>query len=225
VSSGSDPVGAGLVRSLAQPGGQVTGLSSVACELAAKRLELLRGLVPSARRVAVLWDPASDGDRCEWDRTNAAAPDLGVAVISLPVSRKSDFPAAFRLAQAERAEALAAFSSSIINTNSRLVVECAASLRLPAIYAQRQYAEAGGLAFYGPSFEERYRRSAVFVDKILRGARPADLPIEKSQRFQLGLNMATARSLDLPIERGLRTQVDEVLAGPAASPGCPETVE
>jgi putative tryptophan/tyrosine transport system substrate-binding protein len=225
VSSGSDPVGTELVDSLAQPGGNVTGLSSAACELAAKRLELLRDMVPSARRLAVLWNPDNRGDECEWKKTVDAAPGFGFDVISLKVRQEADFAAAFRLARTERAEVLAALSSSVINNNSKLVVECAAALRVPGIYAQRQYIDRGGLAFYGPSFEERYRRAAVFVDKILRGARPADLPIEKAQRFQFGLNMEAARSLDLRISRGLRTQADEVMSKPVASPTCPEPVE
>jgi putative ABC transport system substrate-binding protein len=238
VSSGSDPVGSGVVRSLKRPGewdpgeprppatslcddtGQewnVTGLASGAKELAGKRLELLKQLVPEARRVAVLWNPSNSGDWGERLETEAAAHQLGIDPIWLGVTSASDIPAAFQEAQRQRAEALAAFNSTILNSNSARIVDCAAAARLPAIYSVQVYTNRGGLMSYGPDFVERYRRAAVFVDKLLQGARPGELSIEKAQRFQLVVNSATATSLGLTIPRSILVQVNQVVTQPATA--------
>lgn len=208
----SDPVRTGLVASLARPGGNVTGSTSNAPQLAGKRLELLKELVPSVSRVAVLWDPSNRGDISEWEATQDAAKRLGMhPPMSLEVTAPGEFVDVFHRAVAERTQALVPLASSLIIDHRIEIVKFTSVTRLPAIFSQSEFVEAGGLMSYGPNYRDLYRRAAVFVDKILKGARPADLPVEKAQRYTLVVNLRTAQALGLTIPRALRVQVDEVI--------------
>ena len=213
MASASDPVGSKLVESLARPGGRITGLTSSAAQLTGKRLQLLREAFPRVSLVAYFWDSTNPGDREEQLRLGAAAQTLAVQLISLDIQGSArSFRAVFTKAVDERAEALITFASGIINNNPEPIVSFAAERSLPAIYAQRDFVtEHGGLMAYGPSYPDMYRRAAVMLDKILSGARPAVLPVEKPRRFTLLVNRQTARALPFDIPRALLVQVDEVV--------------
>lgn len=215
MASSSDPVGSGLVDSLARPGGRITGLTSNAPQLTGKRLQLLREAYPHAFRVGYFWDSTNPGDREEQARLEAAAQTLAVKLIPLDVQGSArGIRAACSKAVDERSEALITFASGIINNNPEPIVGCAEERGLPAIYAQRDFVtEHGGLMAYGPSYPDMYRRAAVFLDKVLKGAKPALLPVEKPARFMLVVNMEAAQLLRFDIPRSILVQVDEVVYG------------
>jgi putative ABC transport system substrate-binding protein len=204
-----DPVEAGLVASLAHPGGNLTGLSVMAPEFQAKRLQLLKEAVPGVSRVAVLWNAASPGAR--WRAMQAPARALGIALQSLAVHSPDDFDRAFEAAIRDRAEALYAMSDPLIGSHTAQIIAFAARHRLPTTFEHREYAEAGGLMAYGPNLQAMFHRAAAFVDKILKGAKPGDLPIERPTRFELVINLKTAKVLDLPMPPILLLQADEVI--------------
>jgi putative ABC transport system substrate-binding protein len=214
-----DLVAAGLISSLARPGGNITGLSELTPELGAKRLELLKEAVPKVRRVAVLWNPAyserfSANFRfwsSDWVELRAAAQVLGMTLQSVEIRGPDDFDTAFSAMTKERADALIAFPDPVIVLHRRRIADLAAMSRLPAMYASREVVDAGGLMFYGPSIAEMFRRAAVYVDKILKGAKPADLPMEQPTKFELVLNLKTAKALGLTIPQSLLRRVDEVI--------------
>ena len=205
----NDPVQAGLVASLARPGGNVTGLTFLLSDLAAKRLEMLRQIAPKTARVGILWNP--DHTDPDFRETQTAAPKLGVDVVSLEVRRPGDFEAAFRAALRDRIDALIVVSSRLMTLERRRILEFATIHRLPVATGWGAWAEGGALLTYGPNIDDIVRRSAVHVDKILRGARPADLPFEQPTKFELVINMKTAKVLGLMIPHSLLLRADRVI--------------
>ena len=210
----ADPVTSGLVTNLARPGANVTGLFALAAELVSKRLELLKQAVPAGIRIAVLWQPGGLGERTERDMLNAAdaaARALGVQLQFVAARRPADIEGAFFEMTRERAQALTVFPSSMLFADRRRVVDLAAKNRLPAMYLTRQYVEAGGLMSYAPNIPDLFRRAAAYVDKILKGANPGDLPVEQPTKFELVINLKTARALGLTIPQSMLARADEVI--------------
>ena len=206
----SDPVRAGLVASLARPGGNVTGLTSLSGELPGKWMELLKETLPRVSRVAVLWDPA--GDPRQVDTSDAAARSLGVRLHVLKVGRVGGFDPAFAEARKNDAGALIVLGSPFFYVHRARLVELAAKHRLPAIYAQREFVVgSGGLMSYGTDYHHQFRRAATYVDKILKGAKPADLPIEQPTKFEFVINLKTAKALGLTIPPAVLARADEVI--------------
>jgi putative ABC transport system substrate-binding protein len=203
-----DPIGAGLVASLARPGGNVTGFIFRAVELAGKLLQILKEMVPAVTRVAVLWDPETGAPQFRVAET--AARSLGVKLMSLPVRGTLDLDAAFETARRQRAGALLQLSSRMMSDNREAIAERALKHRLPGM-GEIGFAEAGGLASYGPRAADNFRRAAVYVDKILKGARPGDLPVEQPTKFALIINLKTAKALGLTIPPTLLARADEVI--------------
>jgi len=207
-----DPVGTGLIASLARPGGNVTGLSySVGLEIFSKQLELLKETVPKVRRVAVLSNPAHPAHPLQIREVNVAARSLGVQLQLLEARGPSEFDGAFAAMAKERVGALLVLSDAMLNSHRTRLADLAARSRLPAAYGVRESVEAGGLMSYGPSFLDLFRRSAAYVDKILKGAKPADLPVEQPTKFELVINLKTAKALGLPIPPSLLQRADKVI--------------
>jgi putative tryptophan/tyrosine transport system substrate-binding protein len=206
-----DPVKTGLVESLARPGGNVTGLSLLTPELAPKRLELLKEAVPTLARVAVLWNAANPVKVLDWHETQAAASVLGLQLQSLEVRGSPDFDGAFDAATRDRAEALVVLPDGLINSHRKQIVDFATASRLPGMYPYREFVEAGGLMSYAPSYVDLFRRAAVYVDRILQGAKPADLPVEQPTKFELVLNRKTAQALGITFPPTLLILADEVI--------------
>jgi putative ABC transport system substrate-binding protein len=206
---GVDPVQVGLVTSLGRPGGNATGVSVFTTELAQKRLELLHQLVPSATTIALLVNPKSYGTGKE--QMEDAARDLGLKLLVLEASIESDFEAAFAIAAQQRAEALWVTADPYFTTQHAKIVALAARHRLPAAYPWRQYAEAGGLMSYGPELTWAYHQIGLYAGRILKGAKPTDLPVQLPTKFQLLINHTTAKALGLEISRILLAQADEVI--------------
>jgi putative ABC transport system substrate-binding protein len=208
MSPGGDPVGQGFVTSLARPGGNVTGTSTMELDLSGKRLEILKELVPGAARVAVLWAPQLSASLSE---VRAAARGLGAELLELQVTQAGDLDHAFETASRDRADAMIVMASTLFFGLRAQMAALALHHRLPAIYPLPSYAHAGGLVVYGPSDTEYYRRAAVYVDKILKGAKPGDLPVEQPMKFELVINMQTAKALGLAIPPALLFQATEVI--------------
>jgi putative ABC transport system substrate-binding protein len=209
-----DPVTDGLVQSLARPGGNVTGLTLLAPELVPKRLQLLKEAVPGVSRVAALWHPAAHGERTMRDMvkdTEVAARTLGVQLQLLGVAGPNDFDMAFSAMTRERADALIVFAGPILYGEHRRIVDLAAKHRLPAIYAWREAVDSGGLMSYGANIPDLFRRAATYVGKILKGAKPADLPVEQPTKFELVVNLKTAKALGLTIPASLLVRADQVI--------------
>jgi putative ABC transport system substrate-binding protein len=210
----ADPVASGLVTSLARPGGNVTGLSSVAPELVGKRLELLKQAVPGVSRVAVLWQPGGADERTEKDLLKEAevvARTLGVRLQFVEARGPADFDRAFSDMTRARAGALTVLGSSMFVNERKRLVGLAAKHRLPAVYTSRESVDAGGLMAYGANFADLFRRAATYVDKILKGAEPADLPVEQPTKFELVINLKAAKALGLAIPPSLLGRADEVI--------------
>jgi putative tryptophan/tyrosine transport system substrate-binding protein len=205
-----DPVGSKLVASLARPGGNVTGLSNLGTDLAAKRLEILREAFPELRQLATLLNTDYSGGVTETGEVQAAAAALGLEIIPLPIRRVEDIAAALEGLKG-RAQALYTTGDPLVNAQRLRINTFALAARLPTMFSQRQYLEVGGLMSYGPNFLDLNRRSADYVDKILRGATPADLPVEQPTKFDLVINLITARALGLTIPATLLTRADEVI--------------
>jgi len=209
-----DAVGSGLVTSLARPGGNVTGLSILAPELVGKCLEQLTQAVPGVSRVAVLWHPGGGVERTEKDmlkEADVAGRALGVRLQVVEARGPADFDRAFSEMTRTRAGALTVLGSPMFFNERRRLVDLAAKNRLPTVYPWREFVDAGGLMSYGPNFADMYRRAAVYVDKILRGAQPADLPVEQPTKFELVINLKTAKGLGLTIPPSLLLRADEVI--------------
>jgi putative ABC transport system substrate-binding protein len=206
----SDPLRSGIVSSLAQPGGNITGLSLMVPDLDGKRLELLKEAVPKVARVAFLWQPGGRGN-LPLTRMEAAAKALGLKLQSLPVRSLDDFEGAFARAKKERAQVLITTTGSRINTQQRRVLDFAAKNRLPAIYHYSEFVEAGGLMSYGPDNTDIWRRAADFVDKILKGAKPRDLPIEQPKKFEFTINLKAAKQIGLTIPPNVLARADKVI--------------
>lgn len=211
MATGDDPVARGVVASLAMPGGNITGVSSDAGEIAGKRLEVLKQTVPSLTRVGVLWYARDPGAAANFEETQAAARALRVQVRSLEVGRPVDFDTIFRSAIAGRVQGLAVLSSGVVNTYRRRIVEFSIKNRLPAAFAQAAFVDTGGLMFYGPNTAGQYRRVAYFIDKILKGTKPADLPIEQPTKFEFVINLKTAKQIGLIIPPNVLARTDRVI--------------
>ena len=207
----TDPVAAGLVDSLARPGGNLTGFSSIEAVLAGKRLELLKETVSKLSRVAVLWDPRNPGSTQEWKETQLAARELGLQLHSMEVSSADKYQNAFKEAIRARSGALAVLSTPLASSNQKQIAELAARNRLPAIYVQGNFVTDGGLMSYGSDRAERYRRVAVFVDKILKGTKPADLPVEQPTKFEFIINLKAAKQIGLTIPPNVLARADKVI--------------
>jgi len=209
-ATAGDPVGSGLVASLARPGGNVTGLATLANELAGKRLELLREVVPSLRRLAIMGNVGNPYITLELGEVRAAARMLGLEAITLEIRRAQDLASAFE-ALKSGADALYVCTDALVNTHRIRINIAALGERLPTMHGSRDFVEAGGLMSYGPNFPDMFRRTADYVDKILRGAKPGDLPVEQPTKFDLVVNLTTAKALRLEIPPTLLTRADEVL--------------
>ena len=205
-----DPVGAGLVASLARPGGNVTGLSVLQPDLAAKRLELLREVVPNVRHLAVLHHVGASIAKLEIAEVEAAAQKLGLEVVTSEIRRAEDIAPALE-ALVGRADALYVLTDPLLFVNRMRINILALGARLPTIYGFREYVEAGGLISYGPNFPDLFRRSADFVDKILRGAKPGDIPVEQPTKFDFVVNVIVAKALRITVPRTLLARADEVI--------------
>src|SRR6267142_349519 len=204
----SDPVGDGLVASLARPGGNITGLSMMAPELGQKRLQLLEELFPKvSRAVAVLWNPAYVGMLARFEQAQVAAPAVGLTVRSVEVRDTHELDVAFEAIIREHPDGLLLLVDPFTFSQRARIVEFAAEQRLPVIYESSDFVDVGGLISYGPNINDMYRRSATYVDKILRGAKPADLPIEQPTKFELVISMKTAKALGLTIPRSLLLRI------------------
>jgi putative ABC transport system substrate-binding protein len=202
-----DPVRDGFVASLAHPGGNVTGLTNMSPDLAGKRLQLLREALPRLSRLAVL-GPRGVSD---WKELTGLTDALGVKLHRLEVKAPEDFGRAFKAATESSADGLLVLPSPLTNPNAKLLVRLAAEHRLPAMYSVRHYADVGGLMAYGPNLADLHRRAALYVDKILKGAKPANLPVEQPTKFDLVINLKTAKALGLRISPALLLQADRVI--------------
>ena len=211
MASHPDPVGSGLVASLARPGTNVTGLSNVAAELVSKQLQLLKEVVPGISRVAVLWNPTVATQRLALQRMEAAAQSLGLQLQLLEARAPTDFVNAFSTMTRGRAGAVITLSSSMFFAERSRLAELAVQSRLPSMYTVREYAQAGGLITYGPDIRDNWRRAASYVDKILKGAKPADLPVEQPTKFELIVNLKTAKALSLTLPPTLLARADEII--------------
>jgi putative ABC transport system substrate-binding protein len=205
-----DPVGVGLAKSLARPGGAVTGLTSLNSELIAKRLQLLKEAFPAIQRVGALLDP-STGLSTQWSVAEHAASSLGVTLDLLRVQKAADLSVAFDRAVRQRDEALVVGAGTVLQTHIPRVVGFVATHRLPAIYANPEFVEAGGLMAYSVSFPHLYRRAATYIDRILKGASPGDLPIEQPTHFQLIVNLKTAQTLRLTLPQSVLVRADRII--------------
>jgi len=207
----TDPVATGLVNSLARPGGNVTGFTSIETALAGKRLELLKETLPKLLRVAVLWDPQNSSSAQEWKETQTAAQSLGLQLHSMGVRSADGFENAFKEAVTARSAALAACSTPLAASNQERIVGLAAKNRLPAIYVQGSFIVSGGLMSYGADRTERYKRVSVFVDKILKGTKPADIPVEQPTKFEFIINLKAAKQIGLTIPQKVLARADKVI--------------
>jgi putative tryptophan/tyrosine transport system substrate-binding protein len=211
MAASGDPVGTGLVASLARPGGNVTGLSAFVRDLQAKRVELLRDMLPGIARVAGLFNMSNPALPLEWKEVEMAARSLGIQPQLLDVRTPEDLRHAFDAAITQRADALVVGIDGLTQRNRGTIADLATQHRLPAIYAGREFVDAGGLISYGVSYPDLYYRAARFVDKIFKGTKPADLPVEQPVRFELVINLKTAHALGLTIPPSLLFQADEVI--------------
>jgi putative ABC transport system substrate-binding protein len=211
MGNASDPVGTGLVASLARPGGNVTGLSDFNIGVVRKRLELVKDVIPSASRVAVLLNPANPTNPLQLQELQAAAPALGLTLLSLEAKRPEDIDLAFTAIRRESPSGLIQVGDSLFGTNQKRILEHLVAIRLPAIYSTRVGVDAGGLMSYGTNFDDLYRRAATYVDKLLKGTKPADLPVEQPTKFQLVINLKAARRINLTIPPAVLMWADEVI--------------
>ena len=206
-----DPVEAGLVKSLARPGGTMTGITMLAFELVGKRLEALKEAAPRVSRVAVLSSPAHPGEQRELSESQKTAGNVGITLLYHPVGTTADVNAALDATVSEKANALLAFPDPVTSSHRRQIVEFAAKRRLPSVFGWSESVEAGGLMSYGPDHDALWRRLAVYVDKILKGTKPADLPIEQPTKFELVINLKTAKQIGLTIPPNVLARADRVI--------------
>jgi putative ABC transport system substrate-binding protein len=211
ISGAGDPVGTGLVDSLARPGGHLTGISDAAVQLSPKRLEFLKEVAPGLRRVAVLWNAADLGMTLRYRATEAAAQTLGVEIQPFGVREPDDFEEAFAAMKREMPDGILMVSDALTTLNRQRIYDFAAAHRLPAIYEFDFLVRDGGLMAYGPDQDESFERVAALVDRILKGAKPADLPFEQPTRFRLAINLKTAKALGLTVPDWLLGRADEVI--------------
>ena len=206
-----DPVGSGLVTNLAHPGGTVTGFSVLAAALSAKRLQLLKETVPRLTRVAALWNPDTQWHAKAVEELKAVAPSLSIELSFVSVRTPEDFAPAFSAVSRAHAQALYVFDDAQFVVHRRTLLRLASKARLPGIYGVRHFPDEGGLMSYGANYADHWRRSAGYVDKILKGAKPGDLPVEQSTKFEFVVNLRTAKALGLTIPRSILLQADEVI--------------
>jgi putative ABC transport system substrate-binding protein len=211
MANAGDPLGSGLVASLARPGGNVTGMSLMAPDLGGKRLELLKELLPRLSRVAVLWNASNPYSALVFKETQAAGQTLGIQVHSVEVRSPGDFASAFAATRALGSDALIVVEDPLTVSHGTLIAEFTADNRVPALYGLKEFSVAGGFISYGASLADLWRRSAGYVDKILKGAKPADLPVQQPTKFELVINLRTAKSLGLEIPPMLLARADEVI--------------
>ncbi len=211
MAASGDPVASGLVASLGRPGGNVTGLSLFNVEMYAKRVELLKEVLPKLARIAAIFNMGNPVTASQWNVVEASARSLGIQAQLLDVRRPEDLPRAFDAAAKQRAQALIVGLDGVTQGNLRPIAERAAKQRLPSIYGAKEYADFGGLITYGASDPHMYRRAATFVDKIFKGAKPADLPVEQPTTFELVINLKTAKALGLTIPQSVLARADEVI--------------
>ena len=206
-----DPVGTGIVASLSRPGGNITGLTSISPELESKRIELLREVVPKLSHIAVLWNPKNAFHAIENKQVETAAAALRMKVLYLGVEVQEQIGNAFAQILKERPGALLVLADRVFLHNRALIMDFAAKHRLPGVYAYLELVEAGGLMSYGPSYADMHRRAATYVDKILKGAKPAELPVEQPTKFELVINLKTAKAIGVKIPESLLLRADEVI--------------
>ena len=206
-----DAVAAGLIESLSRPGGNVTGITCLSSEISGKRLELFREAVPKTSRLAVVWNTGDPGKAVEWRNTQVAARALGMTPTSLEVRTPSDIDTALTATTRQRFDALLVLGDALTINHRRKISELSAKNGIPALYGYREFVEAGGLMSYGPALPEMFRRAAEYVDKILKGAKPGDLPVEQPTKFELVINLKTAKALGLTIPQSLLIRADEII--------------
>ena len=211
MATSADPVGTGLVANLNRPGGNITGLSLQTAELSGKRLQLLTEIVPGLARVAVLSNPLNPGEKSSVEQTKAAAQALGIETHVVEVQAPDKFESAFAAVTAAHAGALMVLPDPLLYGQHPRIVTFTAASHLPALFPEREVAEAGGLIAYGPSIPASFQRAAAYVDKILRGAKPADLPVEQPTTFELVVNLQTARAIGVTIPTSILLRADEVI--------------
>jgi len=212
MANSTDPVGTGFVASLARPGGNVTGLSALSPELSGKRLAILREVLPGLARVAIIWNPDVRGAVFDYKETEAAARSLRLQLQSVEVSRGADLDRAFSAVTNQRAQGLIVQTPNpVLFANRSQITSFAQRTRLPSIYGQKEFADAGGLITYGPNTVDLWRRAAMYVDTILKGAKPGELPVEQPTTFELVINLKTAKTLGLAIPQSLLQQADHVI--------------
>lgn len=207
----TDPITAGLAESLARPGGNATGITNVAAILTGKRLELLKEVVPKLANVAVLWDPKGPGSIPQWEASQAPAQQLGLSLYSMQASSPDDYAGAFKEAVKARNTAVWITLNPVANSNQKLLAELAIENRLPSICARADYAENGCLMAYGPGYTTEGKDGARYVDRVLKGARPSDLPIEQPTKFELLINLKTAKRLGFTIPRSVLNRADKLI--------------
>ncbi len=207
----ADAIGAGLIVNLARPGGNITGLTSSGAELGGKRLGLLKQVIPKVSRVAVLYNPADRSNVLVFEQLQQSAPSLGLILQPLAVREPGEFEAAFSAMTRERANAMLVAAGVLTEHHKELLVSHAAKRRMPAMWSHRHFVDSGGLMSYAVNFSDQIRQSAVYVDKILKGARPGELPVEQPTRYELVINLKTAKALGLTISQSVLLQADQVL--------------
>jgi putative ABC transport system substrate-binding protein len=211
MTGGGDPVRDGFVASLAHPGGNITGLSAMSDELAGKRFELLKEAVPRAKRMAILWNPANPGQQLNFKEVEATAAAFKLMLRSLPVKSPDDFENAFALAAKGRVEALMVSGDALLNSHRSRIVELVVKGRLPAMYTEPEFMADGGLMYYGADTAHLYRRAATYVDKILKGAKAADLPVERPIRFDFIISLKAANQIRVTIEPNVLVRATQVI--------------
>ena len=210
-STTADPVTAGLVDSLARPGGNITGFTYIGAELSGKRLELLKEIISKLRRVAVLWNPDDPGSVQQWKESQLPARELGLQLYSMKVSSADKYESAFKEVIQIGNAALSVTQSALTNSHQKFLADMAAKNQLPAVYPRGDFAESGGLLSYGAEQAEPFRRAAVLVDKILKGAKPADLPVEQPKKFELVINLKAAKQIGLTIPPNVLARANRVI--------------
>jgi ABC-type uncharacterized transport system substrate-binding protein len=211
VMTGGDPVGTGIVASLAHPGGNVTGLSDSTVYVSTKRLELLKEVIPNLSRVAIVWNPANPTNPIQVKDTQAAGPVLGMTVYSVEVKDVGQFESAFAEMKRDRAGGLLVPGDPMFTSNRKRITDLAVKHRLPAMFTSQEYVEAEGLMAYGENSTDRFRRLATYVDKILKGTKPADLPVEQPTKFELVINLKTTKQIGLTILPNVLARADKVI--------------
>ena len=211
MASAADPIALGIVDSLARPGGNITGLTQLAPELGGKRLELLKEVVPKLSRVAVLWNPEGQASKLGWKESQLPAQELGVQLHSLEVRSSNEFDKAFEDAARAHAGALAVMPNPLFVTNQKRLADLAVKGRLPSVFHVSEFVDAGGLMSYGPDRSNMFRRAATYVDKILKGTKPADLPVEQPTKFEFVINLKTAKQIGLTIPPNVLVRADKVI--------------